>query len=154
MVKKVLLGLLVLLALGAGALWLTVGRGLSEANEAYGRETAPGDYALQDDSKLGPPPFEPAVAQPPNPLKNVYWGDTHIHTRESFDATLFGTTAHDRGRLPLRTGRGSCAPTAARRCSSRVPSTSSRSPTTPRASACGRAVEIRTSLVRVGSTAR
>jgi hypothetical protein len=30
--------------------------------------------------------------QPPNPLKNVYWGDTHVHTHESFDATLFGTT--------------------------------------------------------------
>lgn len=28
--------------------------------------------------------------QPPNPLKNVYFGDTHIHTDLSFDAYLFG----------------------------------------------------------------
>ena len=30
--------------------------------------------------------------QPANPLGNVYWGDTHVHTHESFDAKLMGTT--------------------------------------------------------------
>ena len=28
---------------------------------------------------------------PVNPLKNAYFGDTHIHTELSFDAFLFGT---------------------------------------------------------------
>ncbi|MCP4842174.1 MAG: DUF3604 domain-containing protein, partial [Halieaceae bacterium] len=32
------------------------------------------------------------MPQPYNSLKNVYWGDLHVHTTESFDAVLFGTT--------------------------------------------------------------
>ncbi len=28
----------------------------------------------------------------PNPLRNAYFGDTHVHTRYSFDAFIFGTT--------------------------------------------------------------
>ncbi len=92
MLRKVLLGFLVLLALGAAIAWFTVGREVSELNRVIGRDTVPADYALQDDSKVSAPQPEPHVVQPTNPLKNVYWGDTHVHTRESFDATLFGTT--------------------------------------------------------------
>lgn len=37
----------------------------------------------------------PAVADapPPNPLRNVYFGDLHIHTRNSFDAYVFNVRA-------------------------------------------------------------
>jgi len=92
MLKKTLLGIAGLLVLGAAIAWFTFGRGLYDANRAYGRDTAPADYALQDDSKVDAPAPEPLVVQPPNPLRNVYWGDTHVHTHESFDAALFGTT--------------------------------------------------------------
>ena len=30
------------------------------------------------------------VLQPPNPLRNVYFGDLHTHTSLSFDSYLFG----------------------------------------------------------------
>ncbi|MBW2291389.1 MAG: DUF3604 domain-containing protein [Deltaproteobacteria bacterium] len=90
--KKIMLGFVGLLVLGAAVTWFTVGRSFYATSQAVGRDTAPADYALQDDSKVSAPNPEPHVAQSPNPLKNVYWGDTHVHTHESFDATLFGTT--------------------------------------------------------------
>ncbi len=90
--RKLLLGSLGLLALGAVIAWFTVGRMIYEADQRFSRDTAPADYALQDDSKVSAPAPEPLVVQPSNPLKNVYWGDTHVHTHESFDAALFGTT--------------------------------------------------------------
>jgi len=90
--KKVGFGFLGLVVVAALLLWFTVGRQLVATNEAVGRGTAPADYALQDDSRVDLPESQPRVSPPPNPLKNVYWGDTHIHTRESFDAALFGTT--------------------------------------------------------------
>ena len=90
--KRVLLGLVALLVLGAGITWFAVGRDLYLTSQLVGRDTAPADYAIQDDSKVSAPKPEPVVVQPRNPLKNVYWGDTHVHTHESFDAALFGTT--------------------------------------------------------------
>jgi hypothetical protein len=92
MLRKILLGIAGLLVLGAAVAWFTVGRGMYDASQVFGRDTAPADYALQDDSRVSAPSPEPHVMQPPNPRKNVYWGDTHVHTHESFDATLFGTT--------------------------------------------------------------
>jgi hypothetical protein len=92
MLKKLLLALLGLVVLGAAVGWFAVGRRIQQANQAFGRDTAPADYALQDDSKVSTPAPEPRVVQPHDPLKNVYWGDTHVHTHESFDAALFGTT--------------------------------------------------------------
>lgn len=40
-------------------------------------------------------PQTPAVAERPaaNPLKNAYFGDTHLHTRNSFDAYIFNVRA-------------------------------------------------------------
>jgi len=90
--KKILLGFVALLVVVAAIAWFTVGRRMSETDRMFGRDSAPTDYALQDDSKIDAPAPEPLVVQPRNPLKNVYWGDTHVHTHESFDATLFGTT--------------------------------------------------------------
>jgi hypothetical protein len=92
MLKKIVLGFLALLVLAAVIAWFTVGQNLYDRIRAVGRGTAPADYALQDDSKIDAPAPEPLVVQPRNALKNVYWGDTHVHTHESFDAALFGTT--------------------------------------------------------------
>ena len=91
MLKKMLLGIAGLLVLGAVIGWFTVGKGLYERMQRVSQDTAPADLALQDDSKIRTPKPEPHVAKPRNPLRNVYWGDTHVHTHESMDAKLFGT---------------------------------------------------------------
>ena len=92
MLKKILLALLVLVLLAAGALWLAGGRDIYALYRGTSPATAPEDYALQDDSRVTIPTPEAHLAQPYNPLKNVFWGDLHVHTVESFDAVLFGTT--------------------------------------------------------------
>ncbi|MGD9809800.1 MAG: DUF3604 domain-containing protein [Sphingobium sp.] len=38
-------------------------------------------------------PTEPIAKTPPNPLRNVYFGDLHLHTRNSFDAYIFNVRA-------------------------------------------------------------
>ena len=40
-----------------------------------------------------PPPNSMAAKPAPNPQRNAYFGDMHVHTKLSFDATAFGTTA-------------------------------------------------------------
>lgn len=69
----------------------------------YERVNAPliatGDEALaalqaeidaQDETAFSRPERSGIQAQAPNPLRNVYFGDTHIHTNLSFDSYLFG----------------------------------------------------------------
>jgi hypothetical protein len=92
MVKKILLGLLVLLILGGAYLWFKGGDELYEVSRATSPDTAPQDFALQDDSRVTVPSFEDGTPTSFNPLKNVYWGELHVHTVESLDAVLFGTT--------------------------------------------------------------
>ncbi len=96
MLKKILIGLSLLLLigiLGGGAyLWFNGGDRLWEINQATSPKTTPQDYALQDDSRVRIPPMQRPPLQTYNPLKNVYWGELHIHTVESLDAVLFGTT--------------------------------------------------------------
>jgi len=36
---------------------------------------------------------DPATKPPANPMRNAYFGDLHVHTTLSFDASAFGTTA-------------------------------------------------------------
>ncbi len=51
------------------------------------------DYVLQDDSKFTLPAPQDAIYQAePNPNMNLYWGELHIQTAESFDATLLVET--------------------------------------------------------------
>jgi hypothetical protein len=92
MLKKALLGLLVLILVVLGIAWFTIGQRLYDIRNATSPHTAPEDYALQDDSRVEIPAQLPQVASPYSALKNVYWGDLHVHTVESFDAVLFGTT--------------------------------------------------------------
>lgn len=93
MLKKIGLGVVALLLVIAGFVWVRLLMPLQESADRNGPETAAHDYALQDDSKLTLPTPQPAAYQAaPNPDMNLYWGELHLHTAESFDASLFGTT--------------------------------------------------------------
>jgi len=93
MLKKGLLGFTLLVLLAVLFFWWNIGRPLHQAAQQIMPGTAPEDYALQDDSLVTIPEPLALVAQPYNPLKSVYWGELHVHTTESMDAIIFGTTA-------------------------------------------------------------
>jgi Protein of unknown function (DUF3604) len=93
MFKKIGLGVVVLLLAAIGFVWVKLLMPLQASADKNGPATAARDYALQDDSKLTLPAPQAAIYQAaPNPDMNLYWGELHLHTSESFDATLFGTT--------------------------------------------------------------
>ena len=93
MLKKIGVGIVVLLLAVAGLIWIKLIIPLQASADKNGPATAARDYALQDDSKLTLPVPQAAIYQAaPNPDMNLYWGELHLHTSESFDATLFGNT--------------------------------------------------------------
>jgi hypothetical protein len=93
MFKKISLGIVVLLLAGIGFVWVKWLMPIQVAGDKFGPDTAARDYALQDDSAVTRPAIQTAVYQAaPNPDMNLYWGELHLHTAESFDATLFGNT--------------------------------------------------------------
>ncbi|NQX88670.1 MAG: DUF3604 domain-containing protein [Halioglobus sp.] len=92
MLKKTLLGSLCLILMAAVYLWFNGGDELYAVSRATAPDTAAADYTLQDDSQVAVPPFERGPPTSFNPLKNVYWGELHVHTVESLDAVLFGNT--------------------------------------------------------------
>jgi hypothetical protein len=93
MFKKIGLGVVVLLLMAIGFVWIKLLMPLQASADKNGPETAARDYALQDDSKLTLPAPQAAIYQAaPNPDMNLYWGELHLHTAESFDATLFGNS--------------------------------------------------------------
>ena len=65
----------------------------------------------------------------PNPLKNAYFGDLHLHRGYSMDAFALGTRTTPEDSIAMRWARRSS--TSANRRSGSRRSTSSRSPTTP-----------------------
>jgi Protein of unknown function (DUF3604) len=93
MFKKIGLGIVVLLLAGIGFVWVKLVMPLQASADKFGPETAPRDYALQDDGKVALPAPQAAIYQAaPNTDMNLYWGELHLHTTESFDATLFGNS--------------------------------------------------------------
>jgi len=93
MLKKILLGFAALLLLAVAVIGWTVVRPIYQLAREISPSTAPEDYAKQDDSRVQlPTPLELEL-RAFDPLKNVYWGELHVHTTESMDAVLFGTTA-------------------------------------------------------------
>ena len=93
MFKKISVTLGVILLLGVGWTWVALISPLREAADKYGPDSAARDYALQDNTRIQiptlseTPPLAPHYSQ-----HNLYWGELHVHTAESFDATLFGNT--------------------------------------------------------------
>jgi hypothetical protein len=62
--------------------------------EPYTADAITRDLALQDDARaVTPQPrFQPEAINTPQPAvnKNLYWGELHLHTEQSFDSVLFG----------------------------------------------------------------
>ena len=93
MLKKILLGLAALVLLAVAAVGWIVVRPIHELAGEISPSTAAKDYAEQEDNRVQiPTPLE-LEPRAYDPLKNVYWGELHVHTSESLDAVLFGTTA-------------------------------------------------------------
>jgi hypothetical protein len=93
MFKKIGIGLLLVLLMGMGYVWVKFLGPIQTSADRAGPDTAPRDFALQENSKLALPAPQPATYQEaPNKDMNLYWGELHIHTSESFDATLFGNS--------------------------------------------------------------
>jgi hypothetical protein len=92
MLKKILLGFAALLLLAVVFVGWRVWP-IHQLAQQISPTTAPEDYAKQDDSRVQLPEPQELELRPFDPLKNVYWGELHVHTTESLDAVLFGTTA-------------------------------------------------------------
>jgi len=73
--------------------WFVVGKKLYTAQSRMSQASIASDYTNQDDSLIDVPALIKSDPKPYNAFKNVYWGDTHVHTKESIDSTLFGTKA-------------------------------------------------------------
>jgi hypothetical protein len=67
-----------------------------EQREPFTPQSIARDRALQDETAVTIPPLRAARvsdgAIQPNPQRNLYFGELHLHTEQSFDAALFGTT--------------------------------------------------------------
>jgi hypothetical protein len=89
--KKIGISIVVLLLVAIGFVWVKYVMPLQAASEKFSPEAEARDYVLQDNSKLRLPSPQTAIYQAaPNPDMNLYWGELHLHTSESFDAALFG----------------------------------------------------------------
>ena len=88
MIRRVLLGLVAAGLLAASVLAWVVIRPVYKLNQEISPETAAADHALQDDDRVDVPAPLPLEPRPYSALKNVYWGELHVHTRESMDAVI------------------------------------------------------------------
>ena len=87
--KKLGLVALIVLLLGIGVVAVAYHLILDK----IGPNSVPRDVALQDDSKVVAPVVAPAAhgeASSSGGEMNLYWGELHVHTAESFDSTMMG----------------------------------------------------------------
>ena len=99
MLKKITLVVLAVLALGVGFIAVKFFVPMYTVLDKAGPGSAPRDLALQDDSRVEAPfgTAHPALVKG-QPLSenmaasetNLYWGELHLHTAESFDARMMG----------------------------------------------------------------
>lgn len=93
MLKRILLGFGALILLVVAVVGWTFVRPVHQLAQQITPSTASEDLAKQDDSRVQVPEPLALEPRPYDALKNVYWGELHVHTTESMDAVLFGTTA-------------------------------------------------------------
>ena len=89
MLKKLGLVTLIISLLGIGL----VAVGYHLILDKVGPNSVPRDVALQDDSKVVAPVFKPVANGEESSSDgelNLYWGELHLHTAESFDSTMMG----------------------------------------------------------------
>ena len=89
MLKNLSVGIVVVLLIAIGIVVV----GYQTILDKIGTDSALRDYALQDDSKvLAPfvPPDETKLVDAGEGAMNLYWGELHLHTAESFDSTMMG----------------------------------------------------------------
>ena len=99
MLKKIALVLLAVLTLSVGFVAVKFIIPMYTALDVVGPGSAPRDLALQDDSRVeapfgnahsalveGKPSSEHMAAR----KTKLYWGELHLHTAESFDASMMG----------------------------------------------------------------
>ena len=93
MLKKAVLGVVVVLLAAIVFVVVKWVYPLQSTAEKYSAEAVARDYLLQDDSKFSLPKASAATQHPTaNSDVNLYWGELHLHTAESFDASLFGNS--------------------------------------------------------------
>ena len=95
MLKKFFLAVLIALVLLTGFIAVKFLFPMAKVLDRVGPGTAPRDLALQDDSRVVAPYLAANHQQPPaeamtSSTKNLYWGELHLHTTESFDASMMG----------------------------------------------------------------
>ena len=99
MLKKISLVLSAVLALGVGFIAVKYLIPMYTVLDKAGPGSAPRDLALQDDSRVRAPfsDAHPALAEGQASSENMtasetklYWGELHLHTAESFDASMMG----------------------------------------------------------------
>jgi len=99
MLKKISLVLSAVLALGVGFIAVKYLIPMYTVLDKAGPGSAPRDLALQDDSRVRAPfsDAHPALAEEQASSENMtasetklYWGELHLHTAESFDASMMG----------------------------------------------------------------
>ena len=99
MLKKITLVVVAVLALGVGFVAVKYFVPLYTVLDKAAPGSAPRDLALQDDSRVEAPfgNAHPALVkgQPSSENMaasetNLYWGELHLHTAESFDASMMG----------------------------------------------------------------
>ena len=97
----IIVGLSVFAFSAAGVMMLN-GRSSPEKNAAFHKRAQADHYFRNTNTIIEPtedivdrpqPAISGTVRPAPNPDRNAYFGDLHVHTEFSFDASAFGTTA-------------------------------------------------------------